>query len=172
MTSAAVQDRNEGATMLLYRVSKGVRDHAYVRRSEWACAAVACWWGLALLGPGDSFARAPHLHGFYAIATEFTWGLAFAILGLARVFALAINGTFQGTWYSQYSPHVRSAAAYIGAMLWLLIVFGILTGPEPLFPLATGLGAYFTFACLDIANALGTAKEAGWSEREARHGRV
>lgn len=166
MTSAAVQDTNEGATMLLYRVSKGVRDHAFVRRSEWVCAIVALWWGVALLLPGDTMLKQPSLRGFLHLFSETTWAWIFFVVGFLRIAALVINGTFAGTAYSKYSPDVRAVCAGVGCLLYLGIVFGILFGPEPLFPLSTGLGAYAAFACLDYANALGTSKEAGWSRQE------
>lgn len=153
------------------RVSKGVRDHLYVRRSEWACAIILTWWGFALLSPGGTFDISPTYSGLRRIASETAWGTVCATVGITRLLALVINGTFPGNWYSQYSLHVRSLTAYLTAIIFIMIALGILTAPAPAWPLSTALGTYAMLAWLDIATALGTGKEAGWQQKENRGGR-
>lgn len=167
MTDFAVG--SQGFAMPVYaRISKGVRSHLYARRSEWACAAVITWWGVSLMAPGDTFALSPTYSGLARIATEPVWGAVCLALGLFRLAALTVNGTFQGTWYSRYSPHVRAITAYLTAMVYFLIVYGVLTNLGKV-PLSTGLGAYAALAFLDVSNALGTAKESGYQTREFRN---
>lgn len=158
--------------MTIYlRITQGVREHLYVRRSEWACATVLTWWAIALLTPGNTFDISPTYVGLRRIASEHFWGLTCASIGGLRLAALTANGTFKGHWYSRYSPYVRAITAYLTAMIFLTVVIGILTGPTSIWPLTTALGTYATLAWLDIATAFGTAKESGWTQRENRGGR-
>lgn len=161
----------QGFTLPVYaRITRGVRDHLYVRRSEWGCAAVITWWGVSLLTPGETFAVSPTYAGLARLADEWVWGWFCLTLGLFRLAALTVNGTFRESWYSKYSPHVRAVTAYLTGMVYFLIVYGVaVTGLS--FPLSTGLGAYLALAFLDVGNALGTAKESGYQSQESkRHG--
>lgn len=161
----------QGFALPVYaRITRGVRDHLYVRRSEWGCAAVITWWGVALLAPGETFTISPSYAGLSRLAPEWVWGVICLTLGMFRLAALIINGTFRGSWYSRYSPHVRAVTAYLTGMIYFLIAYGIAMGGLT-FPLSTGLGAYLVLAFLDVGNALGTAKESGYQTQETKdHG--
>lgn len=152
------------------RISRGVRDHLYVRRSEWACAIILTWWGISLLSPGNTFDISPTYIGLRRIASETIWGGVCATVGVIRLSALVINGTFQNSCYSRYSPHVRSFTAYLTAVIFIMITAGILANLNPAWPLSTALGTYAMLAWLDIATAMGTGKEAGWQQKENRGG--
>lgn len=157
-----------GAVLPVYaRISRGVRDHLYVRRSEWACAAVITWWGLSLALPGETFKLSPTYSGLAAVAPEWAWSAVCLFVGVFRLIALTINGTFRETWYSRYSPHVRAGTAYVTGLIYFLIVYGILL--QFTLPVSTALGAYAALAFLDFSNALGTARESGYQTRENRN---
>lgn len=150
------------------RISRGIRDHLHVRRSEWACAVILTWWGVALISPGSTFEISPTYLGLQRMASEWTWGILCTVTGSLRLAALILNGTFKDRWYSQYSPHVRCVSASLTAFIFITVVLGIVTGPTPFWPMTTALGTYSAIAWLDISNALGTAREAGWQTRENR----
>ena len=127
------------SAMIYRRLTKGVRDHFYVRRGEWACAAIVAWYGF------------------------FHSELICLVLGLVRLAALVINGTYRGYWYSDYSPYVRMATAYMTSLAFLLLWL-----KSPL--LSSWSGVFITLCILDGFNACGTAKESGWQWREGHGG--
>ena len=68
--------------------------------------------------------------------------------GLARLLALAVNGTFANTAYSRYSPHVRGVTAIASAAFWfmvLLSVSAVATAGNRIYPLPLALELWCIF---------------------------
>jgi hypothetical protein len=107
--------------IVLRRVYDGVAGHFVVRATEW----IMLWpafglWAVLQLNP-DMFATSPSFAVLEDWGDETTWSWFLAGSGLARLFALTINGTFRGF---VFSPHIRAAASLIGTGVWSQVSLG------------------------------------------------
>ncbi|GGC68740.1 hypothetical protein [Chelatococcus reniformis] len=127
--------------------------HFAVRASEWGLAGMAAGYGVALLWPGDTFGTSPSYSFMAAIANESTWGLAALTIGLIRLTALFINGTYRR------SPLIRAGTAFLCVDLWTAIALGLSAG-DARAP-ATGLAIYPVLAALDIWNVYRSMRDGG-----------
>ncbi|MBN9084311.1 MAG: hypothetical protein J0I16_22600 [Rhizobiales bacterium] len=101
------------------RILHGICDHFAMRRSEWVLALILVGIGLAFESlPTSAVPRLEAFEGFMA-ARIWAWGCL--SIGVLRLLALAINGTFAQTWYGQWSPHVRGSLAFVSCYIWTAI---------------------------------------------------
>lgn len=135
--------------IVLRRVYDGVAGHFVIRASEW----VMLWpafglWAVLHLDP-DMFSTSPSFAVLADWADESTWALIIAGCGLARLFALTINGTFRGF---VFSPHIRAAASLIGAAVWSQVSLGFLMAWLTAGGAPSGAIAWSTMVMLEIIN--------------------
>ncbi|KRE07478.1 hypothetical protein ASE63_22525 [Bosea sp. Root381] len=148
------------------RLYLGIHDHFPARRSEWVLAGILITWGVILLGPHHTFAGNPAWRQMAAIMSEDTWGWVAIVVGAFRFLALVINGTFAGTWYGRWSPHVRALASFLSCFLWLQISFGLWNSDAA----TTGLAVYPGLLVLDAMNIIAATKDAANMDRSVADG--
>lgn len=118
--------------MIIVRMARGITEHFPARASEWH-------FSILLIGLGHLFFQYPALFdaslsygGLARLADETIWGAVCVAVGLLRLTALVINGTFAGTWYGRWSPHVRGVCAFLSCGVWFPIFAGFLVSERPL----------------------------------------
>lgn len=94
------------------------------RLSEWHLTFVMLLSGLVFLF-GDTFHLPPYAV-VKEIATDFTWGLVMMGLGTIRLIVLYINGKWSR------SPHWRSVLAALSAIVWSVMLAGLMAFSTPL----------------------------------------
>jgi hypothetical protein len=110
---------------MFIRIVTGIKDHFEDRVVEWIMAATTIFWGSKLTGPNDAWGNPEAWAGMLRWMSENAWGWNCVGIGVARLLALAINGTFAGTWYARFSPLVRGISALLGAVLWFLVFLSV-----------------------------------------------
>ena len=146
------------------RVVRGARHRFQLRVPDWFAGAVIFSFGLCLLRWPDMFVT---YHAFYAllgeIASAETWGVLCVTIGVLRLVALTINGTFPKF---RWSPHIRFLMALASCFFWFQITLALLVSHMA----TTGLAVYPHLFLFDLYNVFLSASEAGMVERAARHG--
>nr|CAD6602637.1 hypothetical protein RKHAN_01176 [Rhizobium sp. Khangiran2] len=135
--------------IVLRRVYDGVADHFKIRASEW----VMLWpafglWFVLQLDP-DMFTTSPSFAVLADWGEESTWAWFLFGCGLARLFALTINGTFRGF---VFSPHIRATASLIGAAVWSQVSLGFLMAWLTAGGAPSGVIGWSTMVLLEIVN--------------------
>lgn len=151
--------------MIIVRIVKGIAGHLPSRAPEWALAVVLFNWGWVLLRSGSTFAN-PIYSQLAKWASEDVWGVACFSMGLLRLSALVINGTFHHRF--RHSPHVRSVMAFWSCFFWFSITIGMLQVDLN----STGLAVYPVLLILDMYNAMRAARDAREVDEAARHARA
>lgn len=148
--------------MIVIRMVKGVSDHFPARRSEWVLAAMLLGWGIILGPPSTSvFATSPAFAGLDGMAPEWVWAWVCLLIGVVRLLALLINGTFAHTFYGHWSPHVRGALAFLSCFIWTAISIGVFNSGA----LTTGIIIYPGLLALEITNLKEAWQDAGEADR-------
>ena len=156
--------RNQPLPVRLYL---GIHDHFPARRSEWVLAGVMVAWGWLLISPEPVFAQSKAWTQMAAMMSEAAWGWLAIGVGLFRLIALIINGTFAGTWYGRWSPHVRALASFLACFLWFQISFGLWASDAA----TTGLSVYPGLFVLDAMNTVAASKDAAGMDKAVSDGR-
>lgn len=149
------------------RLYFGIADHFPARRSEWVLASIMLVWGWILIGPADTFSQSKAWAQMAAIMPESSWGIFAIWVGTFRLAALIINGTFSGTWYGRWSPHVRALASFLSCFLWFQISFGLWASDAA----TTGLAVYPGLFVLDAMNIVAALKDAAGMDKAVADGR-
>jgi hypothetical protein len=149
------------------RLYLGIHDHFPARRSEWVLAGILIAWGWILIGPDTVFAQSKAWSQMAAIMPEASWGWFAIWTGAFRLLALVVNGTFSGTWYGRWSPHVRALASFLTCFLWFQISFGLWASDAP----TTGLAVYPGLLVLDAMNIVAATKDAAGMDKAVSDGR-
>lgn len=110
--------------MIVVRVARGIREHFPARASEWGFSGLLIWLGCVFTRWPELFDRSLSYSGLAGLADETVWGAACIAIGLVRLAALVINGTFADTWYGRWSPHVRGVCAFLSCGVWFPILAG------------------------------------------------
>lgn len=148
---------------MIIRVYNGVKTHLSERIAEWVLAFAMFNWGRTLLGPTDLFLTNPALSGLAFIAPEHVWGWVMEIIGGLRIAALLLNGTFAGTVYSRWSPHIRGVTATVSAFIWFQVILGLMRSHVE----TTGMAIYPSVLALETWCVIRAAREAGSADRKA-----
>lgn len=133
---------------MFIRIVTGIAGHFDERFPEWIGAAALMLWGANLIMTPVSWTNPDAWALMLSMMSEDNWGLLCVIAGVAWTMALIINGTFQGTLYSTYSPTVRGVCAVISASIWFLVVLSVLTASSSgrgIYPLPLALSAWCVF---------------------------
>lgn len=140
-----------------YPLVKGITNHFMMRVSDWALALILFNFGIVLLSNRNIFDN-PDYAGMYRVATKALWGTLCITVGIIRIAALTINGTYPSF---RWSPHIRTVAAFMSCFAWLNICIGFYVAPTP----TAALAVYPYLLLLDIYNTFLAASEAGKVER-------
>lgn len=144
--------------MIIVRVARGISEHFPTRASEWGFSGLLIWLGALFLEYPALFDASLSYGGLARIADETVWGSACITIGLLRLVALVVNGTFAGTWYGRWSPHVRAACAFLSCGIWFPVFAGFLASER--WPLLIVCYAGVVFA-LDAYNIRRVWTDAG-----------
>lgn len=117
--------------MIVIRVARGITEHFPARASEWGFATLMTWLGWMFVRHPDIFEGSLSYGVLSRLGDEQIWGLACVVIGVLRLIALIINGTFAHTWYGRYSPHVRGTCALLSCGIWFLLLCGFLFADRP-----------------------------------------
>lgn len=148
--------------MLVIRVFKGIQNHFSTRVMEWAFAVIMVNWGIRFLTSDSVLDLFPSFANMGFIMTEQNWGIFCLAVGALRLLSLVINGTFAGTLYSKYSPHLRGISSALCAFFWCQIVISMIG----VLPISPGLGVYGVFLAVEIYCVSATFNEAGQQVNE------
>jgi hypothetical protein len=150
---------------MFIRIVTGIRDHFESRVTEWIMGASITWYGLRLVGPENAWSNPEAWAGMTRIMSEDAWGWVCIGLGLIRLVALVINGTFANTAYSRFSPHVRGVSAVLGAGFWFMVFLSVSVAST------SGSGIYQLPLVLDCWCVYHAFRDTGRA-RAARDGRT
>jgi len=148
--------------IIIRRIRHGVIEHFPIRASEWVMASAMTSWGLIVLVVDRMFDQTFAWQMMAAMADENAWGAGAVAVGVLRLIALLLNGTFAGSWYSTYSPHVRAAMSMASCFLWLSISIGLLFSGSA----STGMVIYPHLFFLDAVNYYRAMGDVGLSAAE------
>lgn len=116
--------------MVFLRIYTGIRDHFAVRVAEWAMGLYLLNYGLGLLSRDGGWTNPAAWAGMTQYMPQQGWALVCITIGLARLLALAINGTFADTLYARWSPLVRGVAALASATFWFMVILSLSAVPS------------------------------------------
>lgn len=143
---------------LIMRTVSGVRTHFPARAGEWWCAAMLTDWGFRVARPDVIFSESISFRAMETLFSEHIWGITAVLIGLTRLVALIVNGTFSNDlWYSRRSPHIRAGMAFLSVFVWSMISIGLWRSGLN----TTGLSIYPYLAAFDIYNAVRAGRDAG-----------
>ena len=107
--------------------------HFRLRQSSWYMAGVNFGIGIAMVVNPGMLTDNPGASIYFAHLVEWVspaaWRNLFLFIGIARLGALYVNGTFRSIWWT---PHVRLAASCLSFLIWVqfatsLIMSGIVS---------------------------------------------
>ncbi len=116
--------------MVFLRIVTDIQKHFEARIAEWALAFYLLNYGLGLLSPDGGWTNKAAWAGMTQYLMQSQWGLACVSIGVARLVALAINGTFADTVYARYSPLVRGLCAGLSATFWFMVILSLSAVPS------------------------------------------
>ena len=152
--------------MIILRALAGVRRHFPNRGLEWFATAVTIDWGWTLLWEPPNL-TSPGFQVMLHYLTEFSWAILMLTVGLLRLAALIVNGTFSETAYSRWSPHVRAVGAFISLFFWIQITLSLILGS----PTGTGLAVYKWILVFELFNLVRCATDARVVDKASRNAR-
>jgi len=149
---------------LVVRVARGSTHNFAIRVSDWFAGFVMLSFGLVLIYCPWAFGNSPWYALLEQIAKPDVWGVVCGFIGLLRIGALTVNGTFPAF---RWSPHLRFAMSMLSCFVWFQVTLGLLAARE-----ATVAFAMFPqLLVFDLYNVFLAASEAGAVERRYRDGR-
>lgn len=143
-------------------LGRGAAHHFALRVSDWFAASVMLSFGMALL----AWPSILHTFAYYALLSrileDYLWGYVCLAIGVGRIAALTINGTFP---LLRWSPQFRLAMASLSSFIWFQITLGLLVNGQP----TAMIAVYPQLFLFDMYNVFLAASEAGVSERLHYH---
>jgi hypothetical protein len=148
---------------LVVRIARGSAHNFAIRVSDWFASFVMLSFGVVLIYCPWAFGESRWYGLLEQIANPLVWGVICGSVGLLRVGALTINGTFPAF---RWSPHLRFAMAMLSCFVWFQVTLGLVAAHE-----ATAVFAMFPqLLVFDLYNVFLAASEAGAAERRYRNG--
>jgi hypothetical protein len=121
--------------MVIFRLAKGVTAHFRSRITDWAVSGALAWTALIMLDTDQTQFSARAFAFLARLMAPHVWAYCALLLGLARLLALVINGTFPR--YRAIVTAARGGLALVSTMFWLNIMLASLDAWPP--PLSTGV---------------------------------
>ncbi|MAZ84225.1 MAG: hypothetical protein CML31_14035 [Rhizobiales bacterium] len=150
--------------MVILRVADGIYRHFGTRASEWIMVWPLIAWSWAMTSADGLFDNSAAFAMLSRIASEQTWGVICVGLGLGRLFALIVNGTFQDRF--PYSPHLRGLTSVISAMFWGQVALGTFVAWQQGDALGTAFAMYSTATFFELLNTFRAFADVGATRRE------
>lgn len=144
--------------MIALRVVAGVANHFIMRLPEWGNAVILTMFGMTLLQTGNTFDR-PDFVVMAHYATEETWGWVLVCLGMIRIFALVLNGTFE--WFARWSIRIRAMTATLCCFAWFAVALSLYLANIN----STGAKTYAAHLAIDMILAMHLGGQAGKVDR-------
>lgn len=133
--------------------------HTFPQRvSEWLLAAAMTVWGLLLARQGSAALDEAFYAPLTAVMGVKAWAAYCVSVGVFRLSALAINGSWRPT------PHLRAIAATLSTLFWLQIAWGAVTIGAPVAVAAV----YPLLLILELHAAYRASMEARVADMDAR----
>lgn len=156
---------------LTLRTWAGIMNHLPERRHEWTMAYGTLAMAFALTIQPQMFETGRHYATLDKWASEEFFAWVFLSLGVLRLAALIVNGTFSSF---EYSPHLRVITAALAAFTWGAFSYSFLhtyevTVRDPALR-DTSIGpcvVYAICASIEVANVRAAAESVGkrWRDR-------
>ena len=130
------------------RFIRGMTDHFRLRATGWIMSICSTFYGVVLIENPHAFeiTSRPYQYLYLLrLAPERFWAYALIVIGMFRLVALVVNGTFPTF---SLSPHIRAAGSFLTVFVW----FQVLLGSFHEVPLNLATPAYLTFFLLDVFN--------------------
>jgi hypothetical protein len=149
--------------MIVVRIAGGIREHFPARVSEWIMTGAILGWYLVLSADPTTFDTSRSFEVLARYGDEASWALLCFVVGLVRLLALVVNGTFH---QFRYAPHLRGVASFVACVFWGQIALGVIVAWW-LGGSGTGVVAYLTFMVIEAWNLfrawadVGAARKAG-----------
>lgn len=130
-------------------IASGVWSHAGVRATEWIGALPLIGIGYVLWDEVNVFGVSPSFEVVRQWANESTWSNVLLAVGVLRLFALIINGSFQSF---RHSPTIRVCASIVAALSWSAFATGFFQAWTEYGGAPTAWVAYGTLTILELRN--------------------
>lgn len=152
--------------MIVLRLAAGIREHFPQRVSEWILTVTILGLAAVLGSNPHTFENAPAFSELARIASEPTWATICFIVGIARLTALVVNGTFRAF---PYSPHMRGIASFVACIFWGQLAIGMMGAWLISGAAGTGMVMYFAAMSLDCWNLFRAWADVGASRAGVKH---
>lgn len=136
--------------IVLRTLANGVWSHAGVRFTEWLGAVPLVGLGYVLYAEPDALASSPSFSALSSWADAGTWSNIILSVGILRLIALFINGSFKSF---QHSPKIRFLASCVASFFWMLFAVGVFLAWRDSGGAPTGPVVYSTLLLLEFRNA-------------------
>lgn len=115
-------------------VMRNAISHFRARASSWYMAIVNLAIGIVMTVNPDGITDNPGADVYLAyanrIASPDVWRALFLAIGLARLLALIVNGSFPRVWWT---PHIRMVLSGLSAVVWLQFAISVCLTTYPAF---------------------------------------
>lgn len=150
---------------LILRVAHGVHHHFPKRVVEWGLSTILINWGMILVRDGATIKPDGALAGLLRLASEDIWGIAAISVGVMRLVALIINGSFYKTPLVKYAPYGRLIGSFASCFIWMQVTLALLKYDD----VALGLSIYPVFLAWDMFTVFHTARDTIDSGKPREH---
>lgn len=151
---------------IVVRIVDGVGHHFPVRSLEWCFSFFLFGWGVICMLRPDLFYRSAAFSDILRTMPQSVWSSLCMFIGAGRVIALLVNGTFAGTLYSRFSPHVRAGFGILSCFFWFTISLSLISNE-----VTPGLAIYPVIMLFEIINVGRAMPEARLSDEAAKRGK-
>lgn len=136
--------------IVLRTLARGVVTHAGVRFTEWLGAFPLLGLGYVLHMDPDLFGRVSSFDVLARWGDQPTWTNVILLIGIARLAALTINGSFRSF---THSPLIRFLSSWAAGLFWTLFVLGVYIAWRDMGGSPTAIVAYGTLTILEARNS-------------------
>ena len=136
--------------IVLRTLAHGVWSHAGVRFTEWLGAAPLIGIGYVLFSQPGAMTTTPSFRALAQWADAAVWANIILAVGILRLLALFVNGSFKGF---QHSPAIRFLASCAASFFWMLFSVGVFLAWRDSGGSPTGPVVYGTLLLLEFRNA-------------------
>jgi hypothetical protein len=122
------------------RMSRDSARHFHIRLPAWALSVMTLTIGLDIISHPGIYSHSPALSALSPFLAERTLGYAMLVVGVLRLIALFVNGTFPPI---KWTPHVRLTLSTLSCFFWGNFTLGAFFSTMP-----TGMVAIYPILLL------------------------
>ena len=139
--------------------------HFEIRASSWFMAWMTLGVGISMTANPTmltgSINAAIYFRHMSELADQSIWRALFLIVGISRLMALTINGSFPAF---RWTPHIRFFMSCLSAMLWANVAYSVIGGLPTI-----GTVVYPFLILVEVHNAVQAFRDVrGWGDRYGR----